>query len=255
MITRIKIWNKWRKEFNFNTWYKIKVLFGLAKSGTFVMVKNEYEKETPNKDPDPVALTIFAIFGAIMAGVLVALSIIGFLSSILVDATCVEDSYIESPVAVAEVASVDKPIKPIPEPEETVEYIDVPLSEDVQDHIFENCEIYGVDPLLVIAIIEKESRYNELAIGDRGRSYGLMQIQPRWHYSRMVDLGCKDLLDPYQNISVGVSYISELLSRGNSLEWTLMAYNGGPSYANRKAAGGQVSDYVYRVLEIKEGLE
>lgn len=254
MITHFKVWNIWRKKYGFNAWYKITVLFGLAPSGTFLMEEIIYKKEQRDEKSN-----FFSIFMPILVSILVAFMfaflIVSLIKFSLANATNVEDPKIESPVAVAEAVNADEPIAPITEPEDTVEYLDVPLSEDLQDHIFEVCEVNGVDPLLVVAIIEKESMYNERVIGDRGRSYGLMQIQPKWHYSRMVELGCMDLLDPYQNISVGVNYISELLSRGKSLEWTLMAYNGGPSYANRKAAAGEVSSYVYRVLSIKEGLE
>ena len=255
MITHFKVWNIWRKEFKFNAWFKFKVLFGLAPSGTFVFVRDRFLKEYPKKKTDSDIL--IPIIGAIIVGLIFTFIVASIIKFSLASATYYEGSYLETPAPANSIESVDKPIEPIvePEDEDVVVYFNVPLSEDVQDHIFENCNFYNVEPTLVIAIIEKESRYNEQAIGDRGRSYGLMQIQPRWHYSRMVDLGCKDLLDPYQNISVGVSYLSELLSRGNSVEWVLMAYNGGPSYANSKAAAGTVSDYVYRVLEIKEGLE
>lgn len=138
--------------------------------------------------------------------------------------------------------------------EEVVTYFDVPLGEDLQDYIFELCEKYGVDPAIVIAMIERESNYKAGALGDRGNSHGLMQIQPRWNQARMNKLNCQNLLDPYQNVTVGVDLLGELFGKGKSVEWVLMAYNGGESYANRKVKAGEVSDYAKYVLARVETL-
>jgi soluble lytic murein transglycosylase-like protein len=143
-------------------------------------------------------------------------------------------------------------IKTIIEPAST--YFDVPLGDDLQDHIFNVCESYGVDPAIIVAMIYKESTYNADTMGDSGRSYGLMQIQKRWHEARMERLGVTDLLDPYQNVLVGVDYFAELLGYEQGLNWSLMAYNGGINYANKKAAAGEVSGYVKIVTEKAEEL-
>lgn len=127
-------------------------------------------------------------------------------------------------------------------------YFDVNLSEDLQDYIFTLCAEKGINPAIVIAMIGKESVYNPDAIGDGGNSLGLMQIQPRWHKERMKRLGTTNLFDPYQNVTVGIDLLDELFSKGKSIEWVLMAYNGGQSYANEKLALGIVSDYANTVL-------
>ena len=126
-------------------------------------------------------------------------------------------------------------------------YFDVPLSYDLQKHIFTVCESRGVDPAMVIAIIQKESRYDASAIGDNGNSLGLMQIQPRWHQARMNKLGCADLLDPYQNVTVGIDILAELQSMSESLDWILMSYNGGYAHANNHISNGTISDYASTV--------
>lgn len=148
---------------------------------------------------------------------------------------------------------VVEPVETIVE-EPSVAYYDVPLTDDLQSHIFETCEAYGVDPAMVIAMVERESMYNASTIGDKGRSYGLMQIQPRWHSERMSKLGCNNLLDPYQNITVGVDFIAELYKSGKSTEWVLMAYNGGCGYANNMIAQGRVSEYASTVLTNRAAL-
>lgn len=131
------------------------------------------------------------------------------------------------------------------------DYFDAPLDLELQEYIFMVCDLYDniVDPAVIIAMIEKESTYRADAIGDNGKSFGLMQIQRRWHEQRMLDLGVTDLLDPYQNVSVGIDYICELRLRGEDISWALMAYNGGAAYANRLAADGRVSDYARYVLD------
>lgn len=129
-----------------------------------------------------------------------------------------------------------------------VTYFKVPLDEDLQDYIFEVCADYDIDPALVMAVIKKESNFKPDTLGDSGRSYGLMQVQPRWHQARADALNCSNLTNPYHNVTVGIDILAELFDTGNSLEWVLMAYNGGASYANKKVANGEVSDYAKIVI-------
>lgn len=136
-----------------------------------------------------------------------------------------------------------------------VRFFDIPLEEDLQTYIFEASDEIGIDPAIVIAIIEKESNYDAGAVGDHGRSLGLMQIQFRWHTARMASLGCDDLLDPYQNVKVGIDILADLLEEGESIEWVLMAYNGGHTYANRLTSEGRVSEYAAKVIEMTNELE
>ena len=132
---------------------------------------------------------------------------------------------------------------------------DVPLSAEVQRYIFNVADYYGLEPSLILAIIEKESGYNEAAIGDGGESYGLMQVQGRVWSVRMDELGVTDLLNPYENIAIGVDILAAHLEQGLGVEWALMAYNGGVSYANKMTAEGKVSKYAQSVLEIKERIK
>lgn len=165
----------------------------------------------------------------------------------------IEEEVIEE-IVVEPVVEVEESIEEVEVEVEETAYFDVPLSEDLQDYIFELCEKYSVDPAIVIAMIERESNYKAGALGDRGNSHGLMQIQPRWNQARMNKLNCQNLLDPYQNVTVGVDLLGELFGKGKTVEWVLMAYNGGESYANRKAKAGEVSDYAKYVLARVETL-
>lgn len=147
-------------------------------------------------------------------------------------------------VKVVEVIETDKP-----------EYFNVPLSHDIQDHIFEVCEEYGIAPALVVAMIAQESDFRADQVGDDGSSAGLLQVQQKWHQERMDRLGCTDLLDPYQNITVAVDYIAELKEINPDLYWVLMCYNGGFRYADERMESGEYSEYAVEVTQYAAWLE
>ena len=132
---------------------------------------------------------------------------------------------------------------------------DIPLDDELQDYIIETSEDRGVDPAIIIAMIKRESQFDIDIVGDKGKAFGLMQIHPRWHSDRMEKLGVTDLLDPYQNVTVGIDIMAELLDDGKSVEWALMAYNGGYANANRHIEAGTLSGYATDVLEFAEELE
>lgn len=132
---------------------------------------------------------------------------------------------------------------------------DVPLEADLQLHIKELCEAYGVDMPLVLAVIGQESNYDAEAIGDNGNSVGLMQIQPMHHSRRMDRLGITDLTDPYQNITVGIDLLAELLADSGSTEWAVTAYNAGAGTADFNKAIGARSEYTEGVMMLMEEIE
>ena len=132
---------------------------------------------------------------------------------------------------------------PPPQTKPLHNYFDVPLSCGVQEHIFTECEKYNIHPSVVVAMIHRESNFNQYCLGDDGRSAGLMQIQAKWHLKRMINLGCTDLFDPYQNITVGIHYLAELTDKyDGNIEKALVAYNQG-SYK------GTVTAYAKAVME------
>ena len=76
-----------------------------------------------------------------------------------------------------------------------------------------------------------------------------MQIKAKYHTERLDRLGVSDLYDPKQNIMIGVDYLVELINREDvTLEWALMAYNGGPTYADEMQKNGKVSEYALEVI-------
>ncbi|HXG59377.1 MAG TPA: lytic transglycosylase domain-containing protein [Thermoanaerobaculia bacterium] len=115
------------------------------------------------------------------------------------------------------------------------------------DLIHEKAEKYDVDPVLVAAVIEAESRFRQRAKSPVGAK-GLMQLMPRtgrW-------MGARDLYDPEQNVDAGVKYIKYLQQRfGGNLRKTIAAYNAGEGNVRRYGGippFGETQTYVRRVL-------
>ena len=133
----------------------------------------------------------------------------------------------------APITRVAIPFEPVPEAT-VVSVYDVPLEPDLQLFVIRICEDHHIEPSVVIAVMERESRFRADAVGDSGDALGLMQIQPKWHRERMDRLGVTDLLNSYQNVKVGIDFLAELLDRYNGdIECALMAYNAGMSGARK----------------------
>lgn len=91
------------------------------------------------------------------------------------------------------------------------------------DIIHEKALKYDVDPALVAAVMETESRFKSRARSQVG-AQGLMQLMPRtgaW-------MGATNLYDPEQNVDAGVKYLKYLQRRFNGdLTKAIAAYNAG----------------------------
>ena len=103
--------------------------------------------------------------------------------------------------------------------------LDIPQSGDCDLDliIFHAGEHAGVDPRLIHAVIQQESRYKPAATSSVGAK-GLMQLMPdtgkRFH--------CTDLSDEKCNVEAGTKYLAWLLKRFNGdVSLTLAAYNAG----------------------------
>ena len=114
--------------------------------------------------------------------------------------------------------------------------------------IHDTAEKHDVDPALVAALIEQESRFKSRARSHVGAK-GLMQLMPRtgaW-------MGARDLYDPKQNVEAGVKYMKYLdrKYKGNT-KLILAAYNGGEGNVARY--GGippfrETRQYVKKVMK------
>lgn len=91
-------------------------------------------------------------------------------------------------------------------------------------------ELARIDPLLVLAVIEVESRYDHDARSVRG-ALGLMQLREptlRREVER-AGLDWADPADPATNLRAGIRYLRRLLDAFGREEVALMAYNAGPN--------------------------
>jgi soluble lytic murein transglycosylase-like protein len=84
----------------------------------------------------------------------------------------------------------------------------------------------GLDPLLVLAVISVESRFNPIAESVMGAK-GLMQIIPKYHLAKVALAGGEAALwDPESNIELGARILQEYVYRTGTLEGGLQFYNG-----------------------------
>ena len=81
----------------------------------------------------------------------------------------------------------------------------------------------GIDPLLIVAVIAIESRFNPIAQSDGG-AMGLMQIIPRYHADKLASVDA--VLDPPKNIELGARVLKEYIKRGGTEIAGLQLYNG-----------------------------
>jgi len=85
---------------------------------------------------------------------------------------------------------------------------------------------HRVDPLLILAFVAIESRFNPLAESVFGAK-GLMQIMPKYHQDKVSEHGGDTaLLEPEVNIQVGTQILREYLRRSGETESALQMYLG-----------------------------
>lgn len=109
---------------------------------------------------------------------------------------------------------------------------------------------YGYDPLLVHAVIQKESSHNNSARSGVG-AQGLMQLMPATARS----LGVNNPNDPTQNVNAGTRYLKQLNQQFGNMPHALYAYNWGMgnlrSYlkGNKKVMPKETQDYVPKIAQ------
>ena len=108
-------------------------------------------------------------------------------------------------------------------------------------------EQVSLDPLLILAVMAVESRFNPIAESVMGAK-GLMQVIPKHHLDKLLEHGGEGaVLDPLINIPVGARILKEYIRRTGSLEAGLQFYNG--------ALADPTSRYAQKVIAEKERIQ
>jgi len=125
------------------------------------------------------------------------------------------------------------------------------LSPEALQPIFETAQAAArerqLDPLLIIAVIAIESRFNPFSQSPVG-AQGLMQIIPRFHQDKVVKVaGEQPFLDPVKNVQLGAHILQESIRRQGGLIEGLQYYAG--------ALDDEEQGYANKVLAEKQRLE
>lgn len=130
------------------------------------------------------------------------------------------------------------------------------------DAIFQESEAAGVDPLMVAAIVAKESSFRS-GVVSRAGAVGLMQLRPfvARDIAERTELewqGATTLHHPENNLRLGIHYYSELVDRfDGDVHLALAAYNRGPTRVSRQVRSGITitSRYADRILGLYRDLD
>ncbi|MGI9534480.1 MAG: lytic transglycosylase domain-containing protein [Thermodesulfobacteriota bacterium] len=140
--------------------------------------------------------------------------------------------------------------------------LDPKIAMDVASVINTESGKYGIDPFLVLSVIQVESRFKPRALSHKG-ARGIMQIMPRTgkYVAKKYEVPFKSyqsLYDPVTNIKLGIAYLSYLENLyGNNMEYALFAYNHGPKKSKHIKRKFKKSKpyYVKKVMSFKQLLD
>ncbi len=131
--------------------------------------------------------------------------------------------------------------------------------------VYEESRRFGYDPLMIVAMIITESHFRPDAKSRVGAT-GLMQVMPfvgrdlaeqvvtkspeLWDDRPMQWAGHDTLLDPVQNVRLGVLHLSQLILKFGSVRDGIRAYNYGPTSLKKRIDTGRrlPKRYMERVL-------
>ena len=105
--------------------------------------------------------------------------------------------------------------------------------DEVAQSIIVSSAIFQFDPILIMSIIEVESKWSPSAVSPTGAK-GIMQVVSKtWNW--MLDQkgwNGFDIFSPTNNILVAVAYLAHLRRRFRTTNSLLLAYNQGPRRAS-----------------------
>lgn len=109
--------------------------------------------------------------------------------------------------------------------------------------IYEAGANHAVDPILILSVMQVESRFDYKAVSPTG-PIGLLQVAWSWHKEKSSKA---DLFDPKTNITVGAQILREYRNMSKSEIESLLRYNG--------SLGTEAPTYAVKVLQFKSKYE
>lgn len=106
---------------------------------------------------------------------------------------------------------------------------------------------FGLDPILLSAVVWVESRYCPQAVGAAGE-IGLAQVKPI--VARTYSLPEDILWNPDNNLAVAARYLRDLYLRFGDWYRALAAYNRGPTRVAENGVDAKGHAYAVRVLSV-----
>jgi soluble lytic murein transglycosylase-like protein len=116
-----------------------------------------------------------------------------------------------------------------------------------------NAKEMKLDPLLILAVMAIESRFNPFAESPVG-AQGLMQVMSKIHKDKFEDHGgIKAALNPVANIKVGSMILKDYVRRGGSVEAGLKMYVGAAAMETDQGYGAKVLSEYRRLQMVAAG--
>jgi soluble lytic murein transglycosylase-like protein len=111
----------------------------------------------------------------------------------------------------------------------------------------------GVDPLLVLAVVAVESRFNPYAESEFGAK-GLMQVIPKYHLDKFEGIGPgQSFLHPATNLRVGAAILKEYIRRSGSVQNGLQWYAGAQDDASNQYSTKVLAERARLEQALKQG--
>ena len=114
---------------------------------------------------------------------------------------------------------------------------------EYSEYVSKYAKEYDVDENLIYALIKAESNFNEKAVSHQNAK-GLMQLMQSTAQDlanrSQIKLTKENILEPDININLGTQYIASLLTKYDSIEVALAAYNAGSGNVDRWIKNGTI---------------
>lgn len=133
---------------------------------------------------------------------------------------------------------------------EQIPQLDIPLSQELIDFIWEMSQKYEIEYELIVAVIAIESDFKTDCISNTN-DYGLMQINKSNHKWLKKQFGFTDFTDPYQNIEAGCIILKDCFNNLTDYHAALMGYNMGQTRARNLIKQGKYSSKYSRKVMSK----